>query len=104
MAMMIYVHVPFCARKCAYCDFFSVPYGLAEHVRYFNDLKQEISESVYAGKDKEVSSIFFGGGTPSIVSTNKIREILDLLKARFTVREDAEITMEMNPGTVECDE
>lgn len=97
--MEIYVHIPFCVKKCAYCDFFSLP-GTEKEIqeKYFRDLKEEISESAFSGS--RVTSVFFGGGTPSFTDPAYITEVMDLLKKRFRITEDAEITLEANPGTL----
>lgn len=99
-ALMIYVHVPFCVQKCKYCDFFSGPFGPEAEARYFDMVLREIAESPYAGGHREVSSIYFGGGTPSSVSPSNIEAVIRGLNRSFTIREDVEITLEANPGTV----
>ncbi|MBR4767681.1 MAG: radical SAM family heme chaperone HemW, partial [Lachnospiraceae bacterium] len=98
--IMIYVHVPFCVRKCLYCDFFSGPFGKEAEERYFESVLTEIGESPYAYTGRHVKSVFFGGGTPSSVSPNRIGEVLKHIREAFTVDRDAEITLEANPGTV----
>ena len=96
--MEIYVHIPFCVQKCLYCDFFSTPADESVKDRYFRDLKAEIREDGRTGS--YVSSIFFGGGTPSCVAEERIIEILALLKEKYRVGPKAEITLEANPGTL----
>ncbi len=96
----IYIHIPFCRKKCGYCDFYS---GVAsEEVRasYVETVCKEIEETPYADTKARVSSIFFGGGTPSLLTVSQISRILAALSRRFLVDASAEITMEMNPGTV----
>lgn len=97
----LYIHIPFCIRKCAYCDFLSAPAG--EHIRvtYVEQLLEEIRQSVYLSEKYEVTTVFFGGGTPSILEGKQIRSILKLLKSQFHFQEDAEITIEANPGTAD---
>ena len=80
-ALEIYIHVPFCVRKCAYCDFYSHPADRASRDAYFDMLSEEISLSPYTGRG--VSSVFFGGGTPSAVEEEQIRRILDELTGNF---------------------
>ena len=94
----IYIHIPFCVKKCAYCDFYSHPSDPVRMDAYFDMLSEEISLSPYTGR--EVSSVFFGGGTPSLADPLKIAGVLSKLRQEFQVRKDAEITIEMNPGTV----
>lgn len=97
----LYIHIPFCVRKCAYCDFLSAPAGEKTQERYVEMLLEEIRRSALCRKDYEVVTVFFGGGTPSILKGEKIQSILELLKSRFDFREAAEITIEANPGTVD---
>lgn len=94
----LYVHIPFCAKKCAYCDFYSHPADEAQMDAYIEEVLEEISLSPFAGR--EASSVFFGGGTPSIVKSSHIVTVLEKLRQAFRIREDAEISIEVNPGTV----
>lgn len=98
--MEIYVHIPFCIKKCDYCDFLSGPSGTAEQVAYVQALLGEIS-AVTEGKGRSVSSVFIGGGTPSVLDENLIGEILGAIKTKFFLQKDAEITIEVNPGTAD---
>lgn len=99
----IYVHVPFCVRKCFYCDFLSFPAGEKERERYVSGLLREINkESARYGK-YEVESVFLGGGTPTVLSGGQIGRIMDGLRAGFSFGEEAEITIEANPGTVDIE-
>lgn len=100
--LSIYLHIPFCVRKCLYCDFLSAP-AYAETIEsYVNLLLREIRAASDNGQlqDYEAATVFFGGGTPSLLSSIQIDRILCKLKDMLAVRADAEITMEMNPGTV----
>lgn len=99
----IYVHIPFCKRKCLYCDFFSGPFSEAEQEAYFENLIQEIKESPYSDRGFSVSSVFIGGGTPSSVKPSFLERVLREIKVRYQVRKDAEISMECNPGAVASD-
>ncbi len=96
----LYIHIPFCQRKCYYCDFnsFSGKEQLIE--AYMSALTQELG--LYAGslRDYEVQSVFIGGGTPSLVSGDLIALFLETTKNKLTVAEEAEITIEVNPGTL----
>lgn len=93
----IYVHIPFCVKKCAYCDFLSALAGKTEQEAYVEALLKEIAE--FGQADYKVVSVFFGGGTPSILEAEQIGKILTLLKERFEFLEDVEISIECNPGT-----
>lgn len=94
----IYVHIPFCKSKCLYCDFTSYTNKNTEIRRYVDCLKKEIN---YRSKDEYlVKTIFFGGGTPSIIDAKYIVEILNEIKNAYIVDKNAEITIEINPGTI----
>lgn len=96
----IYVHVPFCKQKCTYCDFASFPKELSKAESYFACLYREIEgRSKQFGK-REVSSIYVGGGTPSVVESKFIAGAIRQIRKCFNVIDDAEITVELNPGTV----
>lgn len=96
----VYIHIPFCMQKCAYCDFLSTPATYQRQREYVKALKREIlCESVrYA--DYKVKTIFFGGGTPSILLAEDINAVMDCVRENFKLDTKAEITVEMNPGTV----
>ena len=96
----IYLHIPFCVRKCAYCDFVSFPNGSVPEP-YANALLTEI-ELVSRGGSYPAAfdTVFFGGGTPSLLTGDQMRRIMSALRERFDIRADAEISMEANPGTV----
>ena len=96
----LYVHIPFCVKKCAYCDFLSGPAGEAEKVAYTDALLREIKSVKDAYRDYRVSTVFLGGGTPSVLTGEGTARIFHALRENFDIREDAEITMEVNPGTV----
>lgn len=96
----IYIHIPFCDHKCIYCDFYSIV-SYENVSSYLIALKKEID--FYAGKystDRKIISIFFGGGTPSFMEPEYIAEIIQHLKKNFHLDDNAEITLETNPGTV----
>lgn len=98
--LSIYIHIPFCVRKCLYCDFLSAPAHDGGMENYVNLLLREIEEqSIFYG-DHRVVSIFLGGGTPSLLPAGETGRILERVRDRFAVAEDAEITIECNPGTV----
>jgi oxygen-independent coproporphyrinogen III oxidase len=96
----IYVHIPFCKRKCAYCDFISFS-GKARLIeKYVEALKREINKCKIGKEDYMVKTIYFGGGTPSFIESKYIVEILEAIKEKFNISKNAEITIEINPGTV----
>ena len=97
---MIYVHIPFCERKCNYCAFNSKVGGAAEKISYVEAL---ISEINLRGDNSTVETIYFGGGTPTTLTLNQLEKIICALDKNFSVDERAEITIEANPGTVNED-
>lgn len=94
----LYVHIPFCSSRCSYCDFATGIYQSALAERYVDAAICEIRNSVYAGQ--HVNTIFFGGGTPSLLSSTQLDRILSTLHEFFPTDENAEITIEINPGSV----
>ena len=98
----LYIHIPFCMRKCEYCDFLSGPASTARQKEYVEALCKEIQSSI-GYEEYAVCSIFFGGGTPSVLSGERIAQIMEAIYHRFLVLEDAEISLEANPGTVTLD-
>lgn len=130
--LSIYIHIPFCVKKCLYCDFLSFPVGevksgmtkqktampdcgvaackpviscrtgtARESVEcYVNLLCQEIVQAAGIYKEYQVISIFLGGGTPSLLSADQISRIMEAVRTHYRMAENAEITMEMNPGTI----
>ena len=96
----LYIHIPFCMKKCAYCDFLSGPAPRETIDRYVTALVAEIRQYQKLAENYRVTTIFFGGGTPSILSGGQMKEVFDALRDVFEIQADAEITMEANPGTV----
>ena len=96
----LYVHIPFCVRKCAYCDFLSAPADMQERTLYVDALTKEIRAEKEEYRNYKVSTIFLGGGTPSVLGEDEIAEIFRALYESFDISDSAEITMEVNPGTV----
>jgi oxygen-independent coproporphyrinogen-3 oxidase len=98
MGTAAYVHIPFCLRKCLYCDFNSYP-GMEDlFLPYVEALRREIKAA--CSSDTEIPSIFFGGGTPTLLPPELLSSVLEALKASFNVLSDAETSTEANPGTV----
>ena len=96
----LYLHFPFCVKKCRYCDFLSFP-GTMDAMRlYALAMIREMDACAKLARDRHVVSIFLGGGTPSVMPARLLREIMGALRRDFRVDPDAEITMEMNPGTL----
>lgn len=96
----LYVHIPFCIKKCKYCDFLSFPMDEHTQIEYADALIREIVSRGSMMPDYEVSTIYIGGGTPSWLDENKMLHILDTIYKSFTVSSKAEISIECNPGTV----
>jgi oxygen-independent coproporphyrinogen-3 oxidase len=101
----IYIHIPFCVKKCAYCDFLSFPATKEVQEKYMSSLESDIKYCVskYGARldDYIVDTVFFGGGTPSYVSPQLIAGILKTLKSEFAFDENPEISIECNPGTID---
>ncbi|MCD8300921.1 MAG: radical SAM family heme chaperone HemW [Clostridiales bacterium] len=98
--MELYIHIPFCVRKCYYCDFLSAPTDEATRMNYVRRLIKEAETLAPKYADREVTTIFVGGGTPSILDMDQMERIMDAVHRNFSVRDDAEITWECNPGTL----
>ena len=97
----LYLHIPFCVSKCKYCDFLSAPSGEEQRQIYVERLCRKIRywSDVIHNYGYEIVSIFVGGGTPSILTEAQITQVFEAVHKSFPIREDAEITLEMNPGT-----
>lgn len=96
----IYIHIPFCRARCSYCDFATGAYEGALAERYVRAVVSEIKNFRVRVDASEVDTIYFGGGTPSLLTPAQVAHILKAVRERFRVLEGAEVTMEMNPGTV----
>lgn len=101
--MELYVHIPFCVQKCAYCDFLSMTAESTVKSAYIRKLKEEIRVRSSAFADREIVSVFIGGGTPSILHGHLIAEVMDVIRSHFHVLPEAEVTIECNPGTISAD-
>lgn len=95
----LYIHIPFCIRKCRYCDFLSFPCDQEDRDAYLEALIREI-EVTGTTVEEEVSSVFIGGGTPSMLPASQMERILTAVREAFTLTKDCEISMESNPGTL----
>ena len=99
-SISIYIHIPFCVKKCQYCDFLSAPADSRAQEVYLRALKQEIREQAARYREYEVQTVFIGGGTPTAVPCEKLCEVLKTVITCYRVNPQAEISMEANPGTV----
>ena len=99
-AISIYIHIPLCVKKCAYCDFASFAGRMAQREAYVQAVCCEMrTQAAFFGR-RTVKTVFFGGGTPTLLTGAQVQEIMDTLRACFDLLADAEITMEGNPGTL----
>lgn len=96
----IYIHLPFCPKKCDYCDFISYPNQYHQQEKYITNVIQEIKAQKELLKQKEITTIYFGGGTPSSIESKWIQKVLSELKTILGENKQREITLEINPGTV----
>ncbi len=99
----LYLHFPFCVRKCRYCDFLSFPSDEAGREIYLERLKEEIKARGAAYQDYNIETLFIGGGTPSLMTGQQLTELLDTVRASFHVSPVGEWTMECNPGTTDAE-
>src|SRR5690554_5886136 len=99
-SVSLYIHIPFCKSKCFYCDFNSFPCRDELIPAYFNALEKELMQYEKKLKDYKISTVFIGGGTPSVVDPNNIYKLMSLLNENFDVDIDLEATIESNPGTL----
>lgn len=100
MAAALYIHIPFCAGKCAYCDFVSFAGRGRDMARYICALKKEISARADELKGIEITSIYIGGGTPTFIGADVLCQIMAVIKGAYNISDDCEISCEANPGTV----
>lgn len=99
----LYIHIPFCIRKCNYCDFLSFPETESGIAQYCHALKEEIKRTGDQAEGIGVRSVFIGGGTPSILEAEQITEIMTCIRNDFSIEKNAEITIESNPGTLNAE-
>ena len=96
----LYIHIPLCVKKCAYCDFASFAGRMAQRERYVQAVCREIRAQAAFFGSRRVGTVFLGGGTPTLLTGAQVQEIMNTVRACFALDEDAEITMEGNPGTL----
>ncbi|MFZ0552664.1 MAG: radical SAM protein, partial [Steroidobacteraceae bacterium] len=100
--LALYVHFPWCVRKCPYCDFNSHTLrGELEEQSYVAALQRDLAAQAPEMAGREVGSVFFGGGTPSLFSPHAIALLLESARRQLTLATDLEVTLEANPGTIE---
>ena len=99
----IYVHIPFCVRKCGYCDFLSAPADQDTQEKYVQALEREIRGRAEEYREYQVPTVFIGGGTPSLLGPERMGRLLDTMGCCYRILPGAEITMEANPCTVDYD-
>ncbi|QWR77252.1 radical SAM family heme chaperone HemW [Candidatus Magnetomonas plexicatena] len=97
----IYIHIPFCLKKCRYCDFYSIPYSLKLEQIYIKALIKEIL--LRRAEISQIRTLYFGGGTPTVISNESFSAIMKVLYDNFKFRPDVEITVEANPATIQSD-
>jgi oxygen-independent coproporphyrinogen-3 oxidase len=99
MINSLYIHIPFCVKKCIYCDFFSIPYDEGLALRYVDAVVRELAlRKTHAG---ELRTVYVGGGTPTTLPLVSLVRLFKAIRDAFSVAEDAEVTIEANPGTVD---
>ncbi|MEG0238383.1 MAG: radical SAM family heme chaperone HemW [Clostridium sp.] len=96
----LYIHVPFCAQKCYYCDFNSYKIKSNEKEDYLINIEREMLLYKDEFKDKSFDTVFLGGGTPSILKVDELKRLMSKMYENFNIKDDAEITIECNPGTI----
>src|SRR3972149_5193748 len=103
MPLSLYLHIPFCSLKCRYCDFNSYA-GLEDLVEpYVDALIQEMGLWSGFARGRLAPTVFFGGGTPSLLPIGQVERIMRALRERFALAPEAEVTLEANPGTVDLE-
>ncbi len=98
MSSGLYIHVPFCGKKCRYCDFYSISYNKNLVEEYAKAVIRNIQH--YSDKSRILDTVYFGGGTPSLISTEYISQFMAEIRGNFNLSENAEITLEANPNTL----
>jgi len=102
--LSLYIHIPWCIQKCPYCDFNSHKLtGDVPEASYVGRLLEDLRADLEWVQEREIRSIFIGGGTPSVLSAAAIQQLMDGVRATVTLSSDCEVTMEANPGTFETE-
>ncbi|EOS44751.1 hypothetical protein C810_02995 [Lachnospiraceae bacterium A2] len=97
----LYLHIPFCIRKCNYCDFLSMPADEGVYIQYADMLLEELKEKASVCREYQAITVFLGGGTPSLLPEGQISRILGGVQEYFSLSPNAEVTIECNPGTLD---
>jgi oxygen-independent coproporphyrinogen III oxidase len=95
----LYLHIPFCEKKCLYCDFYSIE-TLGPMEDFLKGLQVEMESYAWRGQGTSYDTVFFGGGTPSLLTPEQLERILSSLRANYSIADGAEVTLETNPGTI----
>ncbi len=98
--LSLYIHIPYCVRKCPYCGFYSTQYAPSSADEFVNALGSEAAGYQAEFRHRRFHTIYMGGGTPTALSTEQIGRVLDIARSHFEISEDAEVTVEANPNTV----
>ncbi|ANZ22809.1 coproporphyrinogen III oxidase [Buchnera aphidicola (Diuraphis noxia)] len=99
----LYIHIPWCLKKCGYCDFYSyVSQETIPEKKYIENLLKDFEKDLKLIKNKKINTIFIGGGTPSLLKQKSVNNLINGIKERYLVCKNAEITIEANPKTIEC--
>lgn len=99
----LYIHIPWCLKKCGYCDFHSyVSPEIIPEKKYIENLLKDFEKDLHLIKNRKINTIFIGGGTPSLLKNKSIKRLIYGIKERYFVSQNAEITIEANPKTIEC--
>ena len=97
----LYIHIPFCRSKCAYCDFYSLPNGEAMFKRYAAALRRHLAETAPSAARHQVDTVYFGGGTPTLLGPRLLLDVLDTVLHKYDAAKDAEVTLEANPESAQ---
>ena len=98
--LSIYFHVPFCLKKCPYCQFYTLPFDKDLKEQFVKSLIKEVKENFFKYKDRKIVSIYFGGGTPSLLNGQQLERIVQALQANFQFDKEIEFTLEANPDDI----
>ena len=98
--MELYIHIPFCIRKCAYCDFLSAPANQDTIAQYMDSLKKQLVKQAASFQNQKIDTVFIGGGTPTILLPDQLAELLETVQNNYALAENLEFTVEANPGTL----
>ncbi|MFA5354460.1 MAG: radical SAM family heme chaperone HemW [Thermodesulfovibrionales bacterium] len=98
MVRSLYIHIPFCIRKCSYCDFYSLPFDSSLAEGYSRALIREME--LRSGEASDLATVYLGGGTPTMLSAGRIRDLMESIRERFSLTPGAEVTIEANPRTL----